>query len=196
MRFAQAAGPGLCRDGRMPANKKRPAVRRGPPGAAEAEVIPTDSIPDSGSLGLATVPTEPGGAPGWLSGADDVDGMQFTLLEVGLRWPKSGRPETDKTFVLLEPTPQIERKARSRAGVKAGQADIGNLIDTLLESVIYSIGGKRTMSNHDLIQKWLTDIGPKGRMCLQNAYGELASVEDEATEAFLATGRLPGGLSA
>ncbi len=187
----------MCRDGRMPA-KKRQAVRRGPPGAVEAEVIPTDSIPDSGSLGLSTVPTEPGGAPGWISGAEDVDAMEFTLPDsvLGLRWKKSGRPEADKTFALLEPTPQIERRARSKAGVKAGQADIGNLIDTLLELVIYAIGGKRTMSNHDFIQKWLRDIGPKGRMCLQNAYGELASVEDEAIESFLATGRLPGGLSA
>lgn len=157
-----------------------------------------DSAPpiESGSLGLATVPTQPGGAPGWISGDGDVDGMQFTLQEVGLRWSKSGRPEADKTFVLLEPTPQIERRARKQSGTRSGQPDISNLIDTILELVIHSIGGQRTMGNHDKIQGWLTDIGPKGRMCLQNAYGSLASVEDDATERFLATGTLPGGPTA
>lgn len=181
----------------MPARSKKQTVRRGPPGAQEAldtDVMSADSAPlESGSLGLATVPTDPEGRPGWLSGSDDVDLMQFTLEEVGLRWPRSGRPEADKTFMLQEPTPQIERKAQSRAGLRPGSGDMGNLISALLESTVYAIGGKLTKGNHDNIQSWLRDIGPKGRMCLQNAYGSLASVEDDAMERFLSTGRVPSG---
>lgn len=148
----------------------------------------------AGSLGLgAAVPTDPRGAPAWLRSNEDVDVMEFTLPDdmVGLRWPRSGRPDSHKTFLLREPTPEIERKAQNRASSRPGFADMGSVVEALIESTLYAIGGTKTNQNHDTIHAWLKDIGPKGRQGVQNAYGSLASVEDDAMERFLATGTVP-----
>lgn len=92
------------------------------------------------------------------------------------------RDEGDLAFHLIEMTPDEQDRAVKASG---GGQNVSAAGHQMIVRSISRIGEKACMNNHDFVERWLKDIGPKGYRLVQAAWVELHSVEDDDVETFL-----------
>lgn len=100
-----------------------------------------------------------------------------------MRWAKSGLEDQYRTFWLEELTPDMQHHA-----AKIAKDNASILQQELLFKSIAKIGDRPVASDRDFQEKWYKAIGPKCRMLISTAFGEIVSVDEADTEAFLASG--------
>jgi len=107
----------------------------------------------------------------------------FPKKSMGLRWEESGLDDRYRTFWLEELTPAMQHQAG-----KIGKDNPSILQQELLFRSVVKIGDRNVGADRDFKELWYKAIGPKCRLLLSTAFGDMVSVDEADTEAFLASG--------
>lgn len=103
---------------------------------------------------------------------------------LGLRWAKAGLADEHREFWLEELTPDMQH-----AAAKVAKDNASVLQQELLFRSITQIGSRSVGADRDFKELWYKSIGPRCRMLVSTAFGDMVSVDEEDTEAFLASGQ-------
>jgi hypothetical protein len=111
--------------------------------------------------------------------------MMWTLPEkaMGLKWDMD---DSCRTFVMKELTPAMQH-----AAAKIAKDNSSILQQELMFKAVCRIGDRPVSNDRDFLEVWWRSIGPKCRMLVTAAFGEMVSVDEADTASFLDTGR-PG----
>jgi len=102
---------------------------------------------------------------------------------MGLRWGEAALDDMYRTFWLEELTPEMQH-----AAAKVSKDNASVLQQEMLFRAVVQIGDKRVGNDRDFKELWYKAIGPRCRMLLSSAFGDMVSVDEADTEAFLASG--------
>ena len=103
------------------------------------------------------------------------------VKKLGLLWDMEDKYQT---FRISELTPAMQH-----AAAKTAKDNASVLQQELMFKSVTMVGDTYTASDRDFLEAWWRAIGPKCRMLVTAAFGEMVSVDEEDTDTFLATGR-------
>lgn len=143
-----------------------------------------DNDDNDPGLGL---PASAGVSSGLPPGPRPRPGIRYSIPK-NMVAPKGGlrvwaRPDADLDFVIAELTPLDMERIQTQAG--ENRAVFAKLA---IFAAIETIGGKRVRGNHDVIDQWWADIGPKGNRLVEQAFLTLTSVSEADVATFLDSG--------
>lgn len=94
--------------------------------------------------------------------------------------------EDDLVFVMVPLTPQKEEKAAQAAGMSQNFAAVFTEMQLMSiakigKHVVRGAGNK----GRDIVQRWLNDLGPRGRKYVEGAFNRMSSVAEADMTSFL-----------